>query len=57
MHRNNKGEARGRSRHKKTSKRVKKEHEHYKGKSPKQDLTSAKDLSIELSEGRESTID
>ena len=32
----------------------KKERVHYKGESPKQDLTSAKDLTIELSEGGES---
>ena len=31
-----------------------KERGHYKGKSPKQGLTSAKDLSIELPEERES---
>ena len=31
-----------------------KERGHYRGKSPKQDLTSAKGLTIELPEGRES---
>ena len=31
-----------------------KEHGHYKGKSPKQGLTSAEDLTMELREGRES---
>ena len=47
-HGNSKGVARGR-RQKSTTK-YGREHEHYKGKSPKKDLTSAKDLPMELTE-------
>ena len=61
-HGNSKGETRERSRHKNHSNRVVWNMEIWnvgtKGKSPKQGLTSAKDLTIELPEGRESpTID
>ena len=52
-----KGEARGRSRHKRNSNRVVRNPEEgyvgMKGKNPKQDLNSAKDLTIELPERRE----
>ena len=52
-HGNRKGEAKGRNRHKKNSKRVVRNLEGKnvgtKGKNPKQDLTSAEDLTIELS--------
>ena len=57
-HGNSKGEARGRNRHKTHSKRVVGHLEDrnggMKGKSPKQSLTSAKDLPMELPEGHES---
>ena len=59
-HGNSKGEARRRrrSRHKNHSNRVvwnlEEKYVGTKGKSPKQGLTSAKDLTIELPEGRES---
>ena len=57
-HGNSKGEARGRSRHQNNSRRVVRNLEKMnvgtKEKSPKQGLTSAKDLTIELPERRES---
>ena len=58
MHGNSKGEARGMSRHKRNSNRVVRNLEERnvgtKEKSPKQDLTSCKELTIELHERRES---
>ena len=52
------GEARGRSRHKNNAKSVVRNQEEKNvgtnEKNPKQDLTSAKDLTIELPEGRKS---
>ena len=56
-HGNSKGEARGRSRHKnnvRVARSLEERNVGMKGKSPKQDLTSAKDLTIGLPEGRES---
>ena len=56
-HGNSNGEARGRSIHKNNARVVINLEERNVGtkrKSPKQDLTSAKDLTIELPEGRES---
>ena len=56
---NSKGETRGGRRHKNNNKRVVKNIEEKnvgtKGKRPKQDLTSAKSLTIELYEGGDST--
>ena len=58
-HENSKGKARIRSRHENNSKRVVKHLEERnvdtKKKSPKQGLASAKNLTMELPEGREST--
>ena len=54
---NSKGKARSRSRHKNNSKSVVRNMEesgHYKGKCPKQGLTSAKDLTKKLPDGRAS---
>ena len=60
IHENSKSEARGRSRHKSKSKRVVRNLEERnvstKVKSLKQGLTSAKDLTTELPEGRETRI-
>ena len=56
-HGNSKGEARGRNLHKNNARVVRNLKERsvdMKRKNPKQDLTSAKDLTIELPEGRES---
>ena len=57
-HWNSKGGARGRSRHKHNSKRVVRNLEERnvgtKGKSPKQDLSTAKDLTKEFTERRKS---
>ena len=56
-HWNSEGEARGRSRHKNNARVVRHLEERNvstKGKSLKHDLTSAKDLTIELSKERES---
>ena len=57
-HGDSKGEARGRSRHKRNSNGVVRNLEERnvgtKGKNPKQGLISAKDLPIELTEGYES---
>ena len=57
-HENRKGEARGRNRHKNNareySKKSKRKKRGTKGKSRKQGLTSANDLTIELPEERES---
>ena len=57
-HGNSKGEVRGRSRHENNSERVvrnlKERNVGMKRKTPIQGLTSAQDLTIELSEGRES---
>ena len=55
-HENSKGEGTGRSRHKNIARGVRNLEERNtgtKGKSLKQGLTSAKDLTIELPEGRE----
>ena len=57
-HGKSKGEARGRIRHKNNARIVKNLEERNVGakeKSPKQNITNAKDLSIELPEGRESS--
>ena len=54
---NSKGESRGRNGHKNNARVVRNLEERNVGtkrKCPKQDLTSAKDLTIELPEGRES---
>ena len=56
-HGSSKDEARGRSRHNNNSKVVRNvegRNVSTKGKNPKQNLTKAKDLTIELPEGRES---
>ena len=53
-HGNSEGEARGRNRHRNYERLVRNLEEGTKRESPKQGLTSAKDLAIELSEGRES---
>ena len=56
-HGDSKDEARGSSRHKNNVRVVRNMETRNlgtKGKSPKQDLTSAKDLTIELPEGRQS---
>ena len=55
-HGSNKGEARGRNRHENNVRVVRNLQETNVGtkrKSPKQDLTNAKDLTIELPEGRD----
>ena len=54
-HGNSKGEVRGRNRHKNNERVVRnleKKNVDMKEKSPEQDLTSAKNLTIELPEGR-----